>query len=697
MGLPSSWTAMTVDGPGDNRAEEVTKPVPARPDYAGGHRVEDTRTAIDPRSLGPLVTTDPGSKAVIRVIDADDSSEGEGSEPNSTFGATRWKSRTEGTSEGDIHGDMKLTNESDSGDMLWTGDTRHGKDETEGPGRVTQDGALGWDSGTRGGVKGWGSGRTSLEFNGTGATYDSKEMKPDKDADGERKLDVEQDYAPGEGGVSFARPGMDSVGPEEGDTRPEADDARLKEERQGLLGPLGTTYPGHKPVMRVIDADGGSEDDSSGSGPTRKVFGIDAIPARRVIGGGGRTGNSEGERLERLGPCEPDLGLELAWRMVTAVGPQVCEEGCQGHATSDLENDVPGEISKAVTAGQGALAHTGRDTGAVPKTKKGGESGIKPQKSGEPGRDRRLNHDFEKGGAGSKKRREKHGQTGAAIPATVNQPEEEPTAAHKVSTSTELGCDESVKRKSTGPPKPVPARPHTDDGPEGPGNVCIGGLDGTTNSEALSSAFSVFGRVIRCKVPMDRDGGNKKYGFLQFDSKEAAVRSLDGVALNGTTVYGKLYSPGKRPNIKVKPRVTTQASSMTKKTKPMTMRDESDRGAAAKTVEEPGSVREAAQDTRQANELTYRQVAVIESGAESSIIVTFGRAWYVGFNEELGFCEILHEDGSTRFNSGCMQHAPCKRRIMREMEQLGLVREVGEAANDEYGGGKDSRDPTRRK
>jgi hypothetical protein len=31
------------------------------------------------------------------------------------------------------------------------------------------------------------------------------------------------------------------------------------------------------------------------------------------------------------------------------------------------------------------------------------------------------------------------------------------------------------------------------------------------------------------------------------------------------------------------------------------------------------------------------------------------------------------------------------------MEQLGLVREVGEAANDEYGGGKDSRDPTRRK
>jgi hypothetical protein len=508
---------MTVDDPGDNRAEEVTKPVPARPDPAGGHRVEDTRTAIEPGPLGPLVTTDPGFKATIRVVDADDSPEEEGPEPNSFvytnsgFGLTRRKSSTEGTSEGDMHGDKKLTNKSVSGDMLGIGVTRHGKSDTEGPGRVTQGGALGWDPGTWGGVKGWGPGRTSHEFNGTGATYDSKEMKPDKGSDGERKLDAEQDYAPGEGGVSSARPGMDSVGPEEGDTRPEADDARPKEERPGLLGPLGTTYLGPKPAMRVIDADDSSEDDSFGSGPIRKVVGIDAIPARRVIDGGGRAGNSEGERLELLGPCEPDLGLELAWRMVTAVGPQVCEEGYQGHATaSDLENDVPGEIPKAVTAGQGALAHTGRDTGAVPKTKKGGESGIKPQKSGEPGRDRRLNHDLEKGGAGSKKRREKHGQTGAAIPAAANQPEEEPTTAHKVSTSTELGCDESVKRKSTGPPKPVPARPHTDDGPEGPGNVCIGGLDGTTNSEALSSAFSVFGRVIRCKVPMDRDGGQQE-------------------------------------------------------------------------------------------------------------------------------------------------------------------------------------------
>ena len=51
----------------------------------------------------------------------------------------------------------------------------------------------------------------------------------------------------------------------------------------------------------------------------------------------------------------------------------------------------------------------------------------------------------------------------------------------------------------------------------------------------LFSAFSAFGNILSCGVAQDTEGGNKGYGFVHLETREAAVNAIqeiNGMLLN---------------------------------------------------------------------------------------------------------------------------------------------------------------------
>jgi polyadenylate-binding protein len=65
-------------------------------------------------------------------------------------------------------------------------------------------------------------------------------------------------------------------------------------------------------------------------------------------------------------------------------------------------------------------------------------------------------------------------------------------------------------------------------------------LDKAIDHKALHDTFSVFGNILSCKVATDPSGQSKGYGFVQFDSEEAAqkaIEKLNGMLLNDKQVY----------------------------------------------------------------------------------------------------------------------------------------------------------------
>jgi polyadenylate-binding protein len=65
-------------------------------------------------------------------------------------------------------------------------------------------------------------------------------------------------------------------------------------------------------------------------------------------------------------------------------------------------------------------------------------------------------------------------------------------------------------------------------------------LDKGIDHKALHDTFSSFGNILSCKVATDASGQSKGYGFVQFDSEEAAQNAIDklnGMLVNDKQVY----------------------------------------------------------------------------------------------------------------------------------------------------------------
>jgi len=74
----------------------------------------------------------------------------------------------------------------------------------------------------------------------------------------------------------------------------------------------------------------------------------------------------------------------------------------------------------------------------------------------------------------------------------------------------------------------------------GVGNIFIKNLDKSIDHKALYDTFSAFGNILSCKVVTDDQNSSKGYGFVHFETKEAAEKAIskvNGMMLNNQKVF----------------------------------------------------------------------------------------------------------------------------------------------------------------
>ena len=82
----------------------------------------------------------------------------------------------------------------------------------------------------------------------------------------------------------------------------------------------------------------------------------------------------------------------------------------------------------------------------------------------------------------------------------------------------------------------------------GQGNVFIKNLDVAIDNKALHDTFAAFGNILSCKVAQDENSVSKGYGFVHYETDEAAaqaIKHVNGMLLNEKKVYVGHHIPKK--------------------------------------------------------------------------------------------------------------------------------------------------------